>query len=214
MILDLADPAKPREVGRWWMPGQWTAGGETPSWPGRHHRCHHPIRSGNRLYVSYWHGGFVILDIADMVEADARLGPRLEPALHHADPHRDPRPLPAPRAPRAARGRRGRGQARAGPPSFLWLVDISDERRPVPFASFQVEGVDGTPQPEFTGCHQPHRDDHARHARFPWRGSRTGCASSTSPIRTRRARWRTTFPTCPRDARACRATTSSSTTAD
>jgi len=42
-----------------------------------------------------------------------------------------------------------------GPPSFLWLVDISDERRPVPFASFQVEGVDGTPQPEFTGCHQP-----------------------------------------------------------
>ena len=27
MILDLADPAKPREVGRWWMPGQWTAGG-------------------------------------------------------------------------------------------------------------------------------------------------------------------------------------------
>ena len=36
MILDLADPVKPREVGRWWMPGQWTAGGETPSWPGRH----------------------------------------------------------------------------------------------------------------------------------------------------------------------------------
>jgi hypothetical protein len=32
MILDLADPARPQEVGRWWMPGQWTAGGETPTW--------------------------------------------------------------------------------------------------------------------------------------------------------------------------------------
>ena len=28
MILDLADPARPREVGRWWIPGQWEAGGE------------------------------------------------------------------------------------------------------------------------------------------------------------------------------------------
>jgi hypothetical protein len=32
MILDLAEPARPVEVGRWWMPGQWIAGGETPSW--------------------------------------------------------------------------------------------------------------------------------------------------------------------------------------
>ena len=41
------------------------------------------------------------------------------------------------------------------PPSFLWLVEISDETNPIPFASFQVEGVDGSPQPTFTGCHQP-----------------------------------------------------------
>jgi hypothetical protein len=30
MILDLIDPAHPREIGRWWLPGQWIAGGETP----------------------------------------------------------------------------------------------------------------------------------------------------------------------------------------
>ena len=66
MILDLKDPAQPEEVGRWWMPGQWTAGGETPTWKGDAHRCHHPLRYGNRLYTSYWHGGFVILDIDDM----------------------------------------------------------------------------------------------------------------------------------------------------
>jgi hypothetical protein len=66
MILDLKDPARPEEVGRWWMEGQWIGGGETPAWEGTDHRCHHPIRRGDRLYASYWHGGFVILDISDM----------------------------------------------------------------------------------------------------------------------------------------------------
>ena len=28
MILDLIDPVNPTEVGRWWIPGQWRAGGE------------------------------------------------------------------------------------------------------------------------------------------------------------------------------------------
>lgn len=53
MILDLAEPTRPREVGRWWLPGQWLAGGEEPTWPGRAHRTHHPLRHGDRLYVSY-----------------------------------------------------------------------------------------------------------------------------------------------------------------
>ena len=66
MILDLTDPARPVEVGRWWMPGQWTEGGEIPTWPRADNRCHHPLRLGNRLYTSYWFGGVVILDIEDM----------------------------------------------------------------------------------------------------------------------------------------------------
>ena len=66
MILDLKDPEKPVEAGRWHLPGQWIAGGETPTWDKTEHRCHHPLRLGNRLYVSYWHGGFYILDIEDM----------------------------------------------------------------------------------------------------------------------------------------------------
>src|SRR5450759_757616 len=53
MILDLANPAKPVEVGRWWMPGQWAEGGEKPAWKGTDYRCHHPLRRGNRLYTSY-----------------------------------------------------------------------------------------------------------------------------------------------------------------
>jgi hypothetical protein len=155
MILDLEDPRRPTEVGRWWMPGQWTAGGETPAWQGRAHRCHHPIRLGQRLYVSYWHGGFVILDIEDMAK------PRLVSRLDWSPPFLAPTHTTLP-IPFALRGRRvlvvsdeDVAKLAPGPPSFLWLVDITDETRPVPFASFQVEGVDGVPQPEFTGCHQP-----------------------------------------------------------
>ena len=28
-IIDFQNPQRPEEIGRWWMPGQWTAGGET-----------------------------------------------------------------------------------------------------------------------------------------------------------------------------------------
>jgi hypothetical protein len=155
MILDLADPARPQEVGRWWMSGQWTAGGETPSWKGRQHRCHHPIRLGNRLYVSYWHGGFVILDVEDLAK------PKHVSGLDWSPPFITPTHTALP-VPFALQGRRvllvadeDVAKLEPGPPSFLWLVDITDERRPVPFASFQVDGIDGTAQPEFTGCHQP-----------------------------------------------------------
>jgi hypothetical protein len=155
MILDLEDPRRPVEVGRWWMPGQWVAGGERPAWQGRAHRCHHPIRLGNRLYVSYWHGGFVILDIDDM--AKPGLVSRLDWSPPFLAPTHTTLPIPFP-----LHGRRvlvvsdeDVAKLAPGPPSFLWLVDITDETRPVPFASFQVDGVGGEPQPEFTGCHQP-----------------------------------------------------------
>ena len=155
MILDLSNPEKPQEVGRWWMPGQWTAGGETPAWSGRQHRCHHPIRLGNRLYVSYWHGGFVILDIEDMAKPTFLSGLDWSPPF--ITPTHTALPVPFP-----LHGRRVMiaadedvAKLEPGAPSFLWLVDITDERHPTPFASFQVAGIDGQPQPEFTGCHQP-----------------------------------------------------------
>jgi hypothetical protein len=38
LIMDLGTPDRIEEVGRWWMPGQWAAGGEQTSWSGTDHR--------------------------------------------------------------------------------------------------------------------------------------------------------------------------------
>lgn len=91
MILDLADPARPQEVGRWWIPGQHVAGGEHYPWDNyTRPRCHHPLRLGNRLYVSYWHHGFYILDISDMSRPQLVAGINPGPA----DPHPTTRRCP------------------------------------------------------------------------------------------------------------------------
>jgi hypothetical protein len=66
VIYDLADPRRPQEVSRWWMPGQHVAGGETPTWSGRRHRLHHALRFGNEMWASCWHGGFWVVDVSDL----------------------------------------------------------------------------------------------------------------------------------------------------
>jgi hypothetical protein len=155
MILDLADPAKPVEVGRWWMPGQWKAGGEEPTWKRTDHRCHHPLRRGNRLYTSYWLGGFVILDIEDMAK------PKLVSAFDTSPPYPYPTHtcLPIPFKVRNRELLLVADEDVSRPPewypSFLWVFDIGDETRPVPFSSFQLEDVDGSPVRDYSGCHQP-----------------------------------------------------------
>jgi len=162
VILDLEDPAKPVEVGRWWMPGQWAAGGEEPTWSlggSREPRCHHPIRMGDRLYVSYWHGGGFILDISDMSH------PKTISSINWSPPFPWPTHSLVP-IPFDIYGHRWMIVAdedvlpkdtdgEPEMPAALWMVDITEESRPVPVGSYQVEGVDGGGHPLMTGCHQP-----------------------------------------------------------
>ena len=50
-IVDMAEPTKPQVVGKFWLPGMWTAGGETPTWPkGRRYALHHGLVAGNLAY--------------------------------------------------------------------------------------------------------------------------------------------------------------------
>ena len=156
MILDLADPAHPQEVGRWWMPGQWAAGGETPSWSGRHHRCHHPIRVGNRLYTSYWHGGFVILGIDDIRHPEYISG------LDWSPPYPCPTHTVLP-IPHELMGRKIAvvtdeevgDRLFPSPNAFLWMVDITDEKHPVPVATWRVPHDEPFNRDCWFGAHQP-----------------------------------------------------------
>ena len=67
VTVDLADPARPKQVSRWWLPGQWTAGGEVPSWKGGvRHRVHHGLRRGDKIYVSCVYAGMAIVDVTDI----------------------------------------------------------------------------------------------------------------------------------------------------
>ena len=144
MILDLVDPAKPLEVGRWWIPGQWKAGGEPYPWDNWvPPRCHHPLRFGDRLYVSYWHHGFFILDISDMSK------PKVD--FRTPTPARCFRIRPTPACPFRNRSRGAdimvvadEDVAKLWPsaPSFTWVYDITNEQMPVPIATLQVPGLD------------------------------------------------------------------------
>jgi hypothetical protein len=72
MIVDLRDPAHPKEAGRWWLPG--TRVGDTEPQPPRVPRfdagirMHTPALSPDRpdrVYIGWIDGGLVILDVAD-----------------------------------------------------------------------------------------------------------------------------------------------------
>lgn len=83
--LDVADPAHPRELGRWWYPG--TALGDAAPPPPRHPAFDSGFRAHNtnvyperpdRAYVGYLDGGAIVLDIADIAR------PRM---VAHWNPH-------------------------------------------------------------------------------------------------------------------------------
>jgi hypothetical protein len=75
LVVDLADPARPVEAGRWWWPGQ--REDEAPTWPdGRRCAAHHALISGDRAYLGYDDAGMVVLDVGDI--GHPRLAARAE----------------------------------------------------------------------------------------------------------------------------------------
>jgi hypothetical protein len=63
VALDLQDPSAPVEASRWWWPGQWVGGGETPEF--QHYLHGPPYVVGDLAYLSYGRIGMVVLDISD-----------------------------------------------------------------------------------------------------------------------------------------------------
>lgn len=64
VIYSLADPEEPKEVSRWWMPGQETEGTQTG--PVNGHWLHHALRNDNMLWAACSHSGVWAIDITDI----------------------------------------------------------------------------------------------------------------------------------------------------
>ena len=66
MTIDMSDPRRPIEAGRWWIPGMNVASGETPSWGAQgRYGLHHATVHGDRAYAAWRDAGMVVLDVAD-----------------------------------------------------------------------------------------------------------------------------------------------------
>lgn len=66
ITIDLADPAHPREAGRFWLPGMNLAAGETPGWPATSRMgLHHAIVDGDIAYGAWRDGCLVMVDVSD-----------------------------------------------------------------------------------------------------------------------------------------------------
>jgi hypothetical protein len=130
VIVDMADPSRPVEVGRWWMPGQ--GPGETPA-PGEDGlSLHGPAYvHGDRAYLAYGGAGMIILDISSpespRLVSRFDVSPPFRGGLFGAGVH-TVRPLPG-RGLAVVHGEAGEERCRE-PLNFAGLVDISDERAP------------------------------------------------------------------------------------
>lgn len=162
VALDITDPGRPREAGRWWLPG--TRAGETEPTPVRHpkfdagHRAHninvYPARP-DRAYVAYIDGGAVILDIADPAHMQqvSRLDyhPPLPGFTHTVLPLFD----------RGLLAVTDEAVRPAGEhyPKHLWLMDASTETNIVPISTVPLPPPELMSRGGVYGTHNIHEND-------------------------------------------------------
>ena len=133
LIVDIADPTRPIEAGRYWLPGLNRAAGETPNWPSdRRYALHHALVAGDTAYACWRDGGLTILDVADKAK------PKLIALRNWSPPFgggtHSPLPLPDRNllivADEAVAGAEGDGR------KHVWVFDIREPANPVSIATF------------------------------------------------------------------------------
>jgi hypothetical protein len=133
IVIDLLDPTRPVEVGRWWMPGMWKAGGETADWSGRV-ALHHAVVADDIAYGSWRDGGLTVLDVSDKSKptliAHRNWSPPFAGGTHSALPLHDRGLLVV--ADEAVLN------VDQEPLKHTWVFDIRERRNPVSIATFPI----------------------------------------------------------------------------
>ena len=138
VIYDLADPSNPREVSRWWLPGQHIAGGEKPSWPGQRYRLHHALRVGDKMWAACWYAGAYVIDVSDITK------PKTLGSYNYHPPFPEPThtlmPLPEPIGGRqlALMIDEEHDHVPGQPHGFMWIMDAADPANLKPISTFAL----------------------------------------------------------------------------
>jgi hypothetical protein len=137
MVVDMADPARPRVVSRLWLPGMHTAGGETPTWdPKYRYALHHAIVKGDLACGAWRDGGVTTIDVSDRLHpkflAHRNFAPPFAGGTHNALPLPDRNLLVV--VEEAVADNCADGIKRN------WVFDIRDPSNPVSISTLPIPG--------------------------------------------------------------------------
>ncbi|WP_426437070.1 LVIVD repeat-containing protein [Bradyrhizobium genosp. P] len=156
ITIDMSDPGRPKEVGRYWLPGMNAAAGEaTVADPSRRQGLHHPIVHGDTAYLAWRDAGMVILDVKDRTEprliAHKNWSPPFGGGTHNCLPLPD-RDLVAV-LDEAVLDHQEDGE------KLVWLFDIREPSNPVSISTFKSPSdIDYKAKPGHFGPHNLHEN--------------------------------------------------------
>lgn len=145
-IIDVRDPTRPVEVGRWWLPGTRVGDGAPPvtrhapenDFGFRAHNTNVYPQRPDRCYLGYLDGGMIILDIAD------KSAPKMISRWDNSPPYVGFTHTILPLFERDLLVVTDESVVddAADWPKFVWVVDGREETNPVPVATFPTPPVE------------------------------------------------------------------------
>jgi hypothetical protein len=157
VTIDMADPTHPKIAGRWWIPGQNTAAGETPTWDVNRWRygLHHAVIAGDTAYGAWRDGGLTILDVADRSKPELivhrKWSPPFEGGTHS--------PLPLPDRNLLVVADEAIADNAADGIKRTWIFDIRDPQNPISISTLPIpEEADYVSKGGHFGPHNLHEN--------------------------------------------------------
>lgn len=151
ITIDMSDPTRPTEAGRYWLPGMNAAAGEEPTADNqRRSGLHHPIVDGDTAYLAWRDAGMVILDVHDRTDprllSHRRWSPPFGGGTHNCLPLPDRELVVV--LDEAVLDHQEDGE------KPIWLFDVRDRSNPVSISTFPAP--DDADYPAKAGHFGPH----------------------------------------------------------